>query len=187
MDENRELQRQGVVFVVCAVISFFWLAAIATIFFSAKPCADCGTWLDTHYYCRSPNEIGDFLAGGFAPLAFFWLVAAVLIQSKELKAQQEVLEATRKELVATREVANQQAKAAQEQATLAGEQISMLKDESLAKAFEASINNVGFRLRTNRQFANLKIGNKRRVPIKTKGNEKRLEDWYDRLVHWCGQ
>lgn len=46
------------------------------------------------------NEFGDFLAGTFAPLALFWLVAAVLTQRQELddartqfKKNQEVTEA----------------------------------------------------------------------------------------------
>lgn len=38
-------------------------------------------------FCLSPNEFGDFMAGTFAPLAFVWLVVAVLIQKEELHAQ----------------------------------------------------------------------------------------------------
>lgn len=32
-----------------------------------------------------PNEVGDFLAGAFAPLAFFWLVLGFFQQGKELR------------------------------------------------------------------------------------------------------
>lgn len=35
------------------------------------------------------NELGDFLAGTFAPLALFWLVAAVLTQRQELDGARE--------------------------------------------------------------------------------------------------
>jgi hypothetical protein len=37
------------------------------------------------------GEIGDPLAGIFAPLAFLWLVAAVLVQSQELQEQRKEL------------------------------------------------------------------------------------------------
>ncbi|MBM7323867.1 hypothetical protein JS562_12175 [Agrobacterium sp. S2] len=35
------------------------------------------------------NALGDFLAGVFAPLAFIWLVAAVIIQREELKSSRQ--------------------------------------------------------------------------------------------------
>jgi hypothetical protein len=34
-----------------------------------------------------PNELGDFLAGAFSPLAFFWLVLGFYQQGKELRLQ----------------------------------------------------------------------------------------------------
>src|SRR5688572_10823164 len=39
----------------------------------------------------SPNEIGDFLAGAFAPLAFFWLVIGYKQQSIELSLNTDTL------------------------------------------------------------------------------------------------
>ena len=44
------------------------------------------------------NELGDFLAGVFTPLAFSWLVYGYLLQSKELRLQREELTLTRKQL-----------------------------------------------------------------------------------------
>ena len=44
------------------------------------------------------NELGDFLAGVFTPLAFGWLVYGYLLQSKELRLQREKLALTRKQL-----------------------------------------------------------------------------------------
>ena len=41
--------------------------------------------------CLKLNEFGDFLAGTFAPLAFLWLVLAVILQSAELKEQRLAL------------------------------------------------------------------------------------------------
>ena len=44
------------------------------------------------------NELGDFLAGVFTPLAFSWLVYGYLLQSRELRLQREELALTRKQL-----------------------------------------------------------------------------------------
>lgn len=44
------------------------------------------------------NELGDFLAGVFTPLAFGWLVYGYLLQSKELRLQREELALARKQL-----------------------------------------------------------------------------------------
>ena len=44
------------------------------------------------------NELGDFLAGFFTPLAFGWLVYGYLLQSKELRLQREELALTRDQL-----------------------------------------------------------------------------------------
>ena len=46
------------------------------------------------------NELGDFLAGFFTPLAFAWLVYGYLLQSRELRLQREELALTRKQLAA---------------------------------------------------------------------------------------
>lgn len=37
------------------------------------------------------NELGDFLAGSFGPIAFFWLVIGYMQQGKELKISSEAL------------------------------------------------------------------------------------------------
>ncbi|WP_299924197.1 hypothetical protein [uncultured Pelagimonas sp.] len=50
---------------------------------------------------REHNELGDFLAGVFAPLAFFWLGGTVFIQTKELAEQRKELSQTRKAVEAT--------------------------------------------------------------------------------------
>ena len=54
------------------------------------------------------NELGDFLAGFFTPLAFGWLVYGYFLQSKELRLQ-------RKELSLTRDQLGKQTKLLQEQ------------------------------------------------------------------------
>lgn len=57
------------------------------------------------------NELGDFLAGFFTPLAFGWLVYGYLLQSKELRLQRE-------ELALTRDQLGRQTKLLQEQVTV---------------------------------------------------------------------
>jgi len=56
------------------------------------------------------NELGDFLAGFFTPLAFGWLIYGYLLQSKELRLQREELSLTRDQL-------NKQTELLQEQVT----------------------------------------------------------------------
>jgi hypothetical protein len=45
-----------------------------------------------------PNEMGDFLAGAFAPLAFLWLVIGYFQQGEELKQNTRALELQAEEL-----------------------------------------------------------------------------------------
>ena len=44
------------------------------------------------------NELGDFFAGFFTPLAFSWLIYGYLLQSSELSLQRKELELTREQL-----------------------------------------------------------------------------------------
>lgn len=64
-----------------------WLVVVAILAFGSWP----SIGLDL-------NEIGDFLAGAFAPLAFFWFVLAFWQQSNELALQRQELELQREEL-----------------------------------------------------------------------------------------
>lgn len=80
--------------------------------------------------CRSANELGDFLSGAFAPVAFLWLVAAVLIQAQELQAQREELALTRQELADSREVMKEQAEQARNQAVQAQRQADFIGEQT---------------------------------------------------------
>ncbi|WP_027907716.1 hypothetical protein [Pseudomonas taiwanensis] len=44
------------------------------------------------------NELGDFLAGAFGPLAFLWLLLGIVLQGRELKASSEALKKQGEEL-----------------------------------------------------------------------------------------
>ena len=76
------------------------------------------------------NSLGDFLSGIFAPLAFFWLVVSVKMQSKELAAQREELAMTRQEFVDNREVMREQAEAAQAHKNFVEEQTAIMKEQA---------------------------------------------------------
>jgi uncharacterized protein YoxC len=71
--------------------------------------------------CLTLNEFGDFLAGTFAPLAFFGLIITVIIQSRELREQ-------RKELSHSIAVAEAQKEEMAEQADFLGKQAELMAD-----------------------------------------------------------
>ena len=54
------------------------------------------------------NELGDFLAGFFTPLAFGWLVFGYLLQTKELRLQRQELALTRVQLGTQTELLQEQ-------------------------------------------------------------------------------
>jgi hypothetical protein len=64
------------------------------------------------------NEIGDTLAGIFAPLAFIWIVVTVFLQSLELAEQRKELALTRTELQLAREAQEAQLGVMQKQAEI---------------------------------------------------------------------
>ncbi|NTB99090.1 hypothetical protein G6M84_21650 [Agrobacterium tumefaciens] len=67
------------------------------------------------------NEIGDFLAGVFSPLAFIWLVAAVLTQRQELTETRDQFAENQKVVDAQLKTINEQSDLLQQQHTLAEE------------------------------------------------------------------
>ncbi|NKK65646.1 hypothetical protein GFL88_19345 [Rhizobium leguminosarum bv. viciae] len=122
----------GLTFAYACVLGFVLLPATA----SCTDHLDASLW-QKYLACRPANELGDFLSGAFAPVALLWLVAAVLIQAQELRAQREELALTRQELAASREVMKEQAEQArmqaiqaQRQADFIGEQTENLKRQA---------------------------------------------------------
>jgi hypothetical protein len=73
--------------------------------------------------CRTANELGDALAGSFAPVAFLWLAGAVFIQSKELAAQRE-------ELATTQDVFRQQLEVSKQQVDETRASTALLKKQT---------------------------------------------------------
>ena len=97
------------------------------------------------------NEWGDFAAGVFAPIAFVWLVVAVILQSTELREQRKELTLTRKEFKHNRSVMQEQANEAKNQAAYILKQTTILeKNEANAEAeriFNDVLENIATRLR----------------------------------------
>ncbi|MDJ1463393.1 hypothetical protein [Nitratireductor sp. GZWM139] len=120
-------------------LSAIWVGVLAIVVSRSKYCPTGAPWWDVvsrYFACRSANEIGDFLAGASAPLAFIWLVVTVLVQAQELKAQRKELALTREEFQLNREVADEtrkeiaaQAETARRSAELVGMQTKILSDQ----------------------------------------------------------
>jgi len=102
------------------VASVIWVIGLPAFVFSfGEPCQVVpidAPLAEKYFSCLGPNELGDFLAGAFAPLAFVWLMVAVLIQSTELKRQAEELKLTRGSIDDQRKVMEQQREAMEAQA-----------------------------------------------------------------------
>lgn len=121
-------------------ITVVWLIILGSIVAASQPCPleeTAAAALRVPYLsCRPLNEIGDFLAGAFAPLAFLWLVVTVLVQAQELREQRKEVRLSRKEFELNRQVAEEtrkeiaaQAEAARNAATYLGAQTELFKLE----------------------------------------------------------
>jgi hypothetical protein len=92
---NTTIKGFGWQFVTPVVVSVLWLALITLFLYLEFKSIES-------IFDQKFNELGDFFAGAFAPLATFWLVYAVLIQSRQLKMQAIELQLQREELTETR-------------------------------------------------------------------------------------
>lgn len=81
------------------------------------------------------NEVGDFLAGAFGPVAFMWLVLGFLQQGEELRQGTEALQLQAVELRSMAEAASQQIEAQRE----AFEHQLDEKDRALRAVFTAKV------------------------------------------------
>lgn len=112
----------SILLIVTATVSVLWVGACVGLLLAAKPCGVASDIVASHITCLEANQIGDFLAGAFAPLAFLWLIAAVLLQRDELAAQRE-------ELRQSREVAEQQVEEARRNVAFVAQQTDVLKQQ----------------------------------------------------------
>ncbi|HEC53796.1 MAG TPA: hypothetical protein ENI30_00210 [Gammaproteobacteria bacterium] len=74
--------------VLGGVVTGAYLVGVATLVY----------WKRTNIPDLELNEIGDFLAGVFGPVAFLWLVLGYLQQGRELKLSSEALQLQAQEL-----------------------------------------------------------------------------------------
>lgn len=94
-----------------------------------------GLWLIDRLRCLEPNALGDTFAGAFAPVAFVWLVAAVMLQRNELAAQRQELGLTREEYKLTRQEVAAQREAMQEQVLESRRNVAFVEEQtSILKA-----------------------------------------------------
>lgn len=115
----------SIVALVCgSVVTVIWL--VVSIYFLKDKVASCNEGV---FVCTSVSDWGDFLAGTFSPLAFVWLVVAVILQSMELREQRRELALTRAEYEEGRAVAQAQADESKRQAEFIGAQTKILDQQ----------------------------------------------------------
>lgn len=110
------------------VLTITFLGVFGWLLSGTDTCPE-GWWLWHRLGCLEPNELGDTFAGAFAPVAFVWLVAAVLLQRNELAAQ-------RQELRESREVATQQVIEARRNVAFIEEQTAILEQSRKREEME---------------------------------------------------
>lgn len=120
---------------VAFVASAVWIAASLVLLKNTNTCSETATAvaiteIDTWLTCRNANEIGDFLAGVFAPLAFILLAATVWMQSSELQAQREELRLARAEAEGTRKALEAQAEESKKNVELIARQTIVLEHQA---------------------------------------------------------
>ena len=137
------------------VFSILWLSILTLWAFRAIPdeeacqvSAEITKFRALH--CLSLNEFGDFLAGGFSVLAFFWLALAVLLQRQELVAQRLELRQTRLALEAQAEESKRSANYLDEQARVLRDQYNLTSEkrsqEESERLANLAIENVKYHL-----------------------------------------
>jgi hypothetical protein len=158
--------------VVACVATVAWLGASLALGWNAATSCDQGAGT---FSCLKANEWGDFLAGVFAPVAFFWLVAAVWIQSAELREQRKELALTREEFIHQREVMQAQTDEAKKQAEFIGTQTSILRSEDEARRiarqdeyFDEHVSSIVAAIRQNRD--GLTFYSSGKPPLEAKSN-----------------
>ncbi|UJW85754.1 CCDC90 family protein [Devosia sp. SL43] len=115
---------------LAAGLTVAWAFIASAMLQASMPCPLIDGRSVSALSCRSSNEIGDLLAGLFSPVAFVWLVAAVIMQSSELRAQRQELELTRKEYELTRAEVEAQRLAMQEQVIETRKNVKFVEEQT---------------------------------------------------------
>ncbi|HRN46231.1 MAG TPA: hypothetical protein PLH20_15905 [Flavobacterium sp.] len=103
-----------------------------------------GAWLTFIYFKirngelpKNLNEFGDFLAGAFAPLAFFWLVRGFYQQGKGLEQNSEALRMQATELKKTTKALELQVEEMRASVSQQAKLAQVYEDELQQKHFQA--------------------------------------------------
>lgn len=91
----------------------------------------------------SLNELGDLLAGAFAPLAFMWMVITILMQGKELRLQREELSMQREELANSSAQLERQSNVMESQQTQEQREVRLNEIEGMLKDFTEMLVSAG--------------------------------------------
>lgn len=122
------------------------------------------------------NAVGDFLAGAFAPLAFFWLVRGFYLQSKGLEQNSKALKFQARELKATTDALNVQVEEMKN---------SVEQQQRVAEVYEEEMRQKHFQVRP---FLNITCGDivegTEDVPIEDEDGEI-LDVLTQRVVDFC--
>lgn len=94
-EDKRTKSKTNSFLIIPILVSLTWLGLITYFLYWKFQSID-------QFLKQDFNALGDYFAGAFAPLATFWLVYAVLIQSRQLKMQALELNLQREELKETR-------------------------------------------------------------------------------------
>lgn len=141
-----------------------WLGVAFWIFITGKSDAvPPGSFMSV-LRSMKPNEIGDFLSGTFAPLAFIFLARAVYIQSRELKAQQSELEQTRDVFKEQKDLMAQQTAEAKRGADLFAKQNEILISQDISRIEGAKVEKLNELLRRLDVHLRLKIVGRENLP-----------------------
>ncbi len=140
---------------VCQALTGVWVFGVLTYTYV--------NW--THIRGLDANEVGDFLAGAAAPMAFLWLVIAVQLQRKELSLQRQELKESR--------LAQQ--KQAQETAALVGEtkqSVAIARAREEEARIDRLIDTLSKRIQLRRRHLLLRYSGGSRINIVGEPNDK---------------
>ena len=116
--EKQKPKGSWVWLIVGCVLTVAALGGWVYLLSSSETCAPIG--ILECLQALDPNELGDTLTGAFSPIAFLWLVLAVVLQRNELQAQRE-------ELIAARSVAKEQVNEAKNNVSVLNAQTKILE------------------------------------------------------------
>ncbi|WP_421398111.1 hypothetical protein [Agrobacterium fabrum] len=146
MTEKANKPQKSRTYLVLIAISFAYIGVYYLLMRETQECKSAtdvfirdhwfhGFW-DRYLACRSINELGDALAGAFAPVAFMWLAGTVFIQSQELLAQRQELDETQEVMREQLNVARLQVEETKASTLLFKEQTQILKEQQIQREME---------------------------------------------------